>query len=112
MARGPREIARLIKAMGGNEFSAYGLCHLGDYEATLFSEHSHNRMFGERFIKKTSYDKLAEGYYTVKALVALGDRYHVDLPICETVYAMLYENLSPETALEELFSRSLKGEFV
>ena len=112
MARGPREIARLIKAMGGNEISAYGLCHLGDYEATLFSEHSHNRMFGERFVKNEPYDKLAEGYYTVKALVALGERYHVDLPICEAVYEMLYEGLSPETALEELFSRSLKSEFV
>ena len=112
MARGPREIARLIKAMGGKEISAYGLCHLGDYEATLFSEHSHNRMFGERFIQNASYDKLAEGYYTVKALVSLGERYHVDLPICEAVYEMLYENLSPERALEELFSRSLKSEFV
>lgn len=35
MSRGTREIARLIKAMGGNENSAYGLCHLGDYEATV-----------------------------------------------------------------------------
>ena len=112
MARGPREIARLIKAMGGNELSAYGLCHLGDYEATLFSEHSHNRMFGERFIRNEPYDKLAEGYYTVKALVALGERYHVDLPICKMVYGILYEGLAPETALEGLFSRSLKGEFV
>ena len=112
MARGPREIARLIKAMGGNELSAYGLCHLGDYEATLFSEHSHNRMFGERFIRNEPYDKLAEGYYTVKALVALGERYQVDLPICKMVYGILYEGLAPETALEGLFSRSLKGEFV
>ncbi len=112
MARGPREIARLIKAMGGNELSAYGLCHLGDYEATLFSEHSHNRMFGERFIRNEPYDKLAEGYYTVKALVALGERYQVDLPICKMVYGILHEGLTPETALEGLFSRSLKGEFV
>ena len=112
MARGPREIARLIKAMGGNELSAYGVCHLGDYEATLFSEHSHNRMFGERFIRNEPYDKLAEGYYTVKALVALGERYQVDLPICKMVYGILYEGLTPETALEGLFSRSLKGEFV
>ena len=29
MSRGTREIARLISAMGGNELSAYGLCHLG-----------------------------------------------------------------------------------
>lgn len=112
MARGPREIARLIKAMGGNELSAYGLCHLGDYEATLFSAHSHNRMFGERFIRGESYDQLAEGYYTVKALVALGERYHVELPICQAVYGLLYESQSPDTVLDGLFSRSLKGEFV
>ena len=51
MSRGAREIARLIKAMGGSELSAYGLCHLGDYEATVFSPHSHNRRFGEAFAK-------------------------------------------------------------
>ena len=69
-------------------------------------------MFGERFIRNEPYDKLAEGYYTVKALVALGERYQVDLPICKMVYGILYEGLTPETALEGLFSRSLKGEFV
>ena len=41
MSRGTREIARLISAMGGSELSAYGLCHLGDYEATVFSKFSH-----------------------------------------------------------------------
>ena len=51
MSRGAREVARLIKAMGGNELSAYGLAHLGDYEATLFSEYSHNRMYGEMLVK-------------------------------------------------------------
>ena len=33
MSRGTREVARLIQAMGGSQLSAYGLCHLGDYEA-------------------------------------------------------------------------------
>ena len=50
MSRGTREIARLIESMGGNGLSAYGLCHLGDYQATLFSQHSHNRRFGEAFL--------------------------------------------------------------
>lgn len=70
MARGTREIARLIDALGGNELSAYGLCHLGDYEATLFSPYSHNRMFGEKFVKNELYTDLAEGYYAVDALFA------------------------------------------
>ena len=51
MSRGAREISRLIGAMGGNELSAYGLAHLGDYEATVFSRYSRNRMFGERFVQ-------------------------------------------------------------
>ena len=111
MSRGTREIARLIDAMGGNELSAYGLCHLGDYEATVFSPYSHNRLFGERFITKEECDFLAEGYYTVKALVALSARYGIELPICQTIYAVLYEGADPETALGALFHRSLKQEF-
>ena len=69
MSRGTREISRLIKAMGGNELSAYGLCHLGDYEATLFSKYSHNRGFGEKFVRGEKFELLAEGVDTTKALV-------------------------------------------
>lgn len=111
MSRGTREIARLIKAMGGNELSAYGLCHLGDYEATIFSKYSHNRKYGEAFIKGEPYEKLAEGYYTVKALVALADKYNVELPICSAVYAILYENADAKETFDSLFTRSLKKEF-
>jgi glycerol-3-phosphate dehydrogenase (NAD(P)+) len=61
MARGAREVARLIHLMGGNELSAYGLCHLGDYETTLFSPYSNNRLFGESYVKGLPFSKLAEG---------------------------------------------------
>ena len=112
MARGAREVARLIKAMGGNELSAYGLCHLGDYEATVFSKFSHNRQFGESYVKGESYTDLAEGYYTAKAMMGLGKRYAVDLPITEAVYAVLYEGKDTATTLQALFDRQLKEEFV
>lgn len=111
MSRGTREVARLIDAMGGNELSAYGLCHLGDYEATVFSEFSHNRRFGEMFIRGEHSDDLAEGYFTVKAMVGLEKAYGVELPICHMVYEVLYENRDPKEALEALFTRSLKNEF-
>jgi glycerol-3-phosphate dehydrogenase (NAD(P)+) len=111
MSRGTREIARLIKAMGGNELSAYGLCHLGDYEATVFSEFSHNRRYGELFVKGEAYADLAEGYYTVKALAELGKSYEVDLPICNAVYDMLYENENASDVLDRLFLRCIKKEF-
>jgi glycerol-3-phosphate dehydrogenase (NAD(P)+) len=111
MSRGTREIARLIMAMGGNELSAYGLCHLGDYEATVFSPYSHNRQFGEAFIKGERYGELAEGYYTVKALMRLKEQYQVDLPICQGVYSILYEGKKPHEVMNELFTRSLSSEF-
>lgn len=111
MSRGTREIARLISKMGGNELSAYGLCHLGDYEATVFSKYSHNRMFGEMFIRGENLGKLAEGYYTAQALVELGEKYDVDLPICKTVYNVIYNNEDPRIALAKLFERSIKTEF-
>ena len=102
----------MIRAMGGNELSAYGLCHLGDYEATVFSKYSHNRQFGESYVKGEAYTDLAEGYYTVKAMMKLADRYKVDLPISAAVYAVLYESVPPKTAIDALFERSLKEEFV
>ena len=111
MSRGTREVARLIKAMGGNELSAYGLCHLGDYEATVFSKFSHNRTYGEMYVKGEKYDSLAEGYYTVKALVSLGKKYNVELPICNAVYDVLYNNKDTKESLDSLFSRKLKQEF-
>lgn len=111
MSRGTREVSRLIKAMGGNELSAYGLCHLGDYEATVFSQFSHNRRFGELFIKGEQYDKLAEGYYTVRAMMNLAKNYGVELPISKAVYEMLYQNKDPKETLNGLFARSIKNEF-
>ncbi len=112
MSRGTVEVSRFIKVMGGNEMSAYGLCHLGDYEATVFSKHSHNRMFGELFVKKEEYASLAEGYYTVKAMINIAKEKNVELPICQTVYNILYENKDPKEELDKLFMRSLKKEFM
>ena len=111
MARGAREVARLIHAMGGNELSAYGLCHLGDYEATLFSLHSQNRKFGESFIKQEPYSKLAEGAATVKALMKLSKEYNVEMPISKLVYDVIYNGVDYKTAMDALFTRDVKTEF-
>lgn len=111
MSRGTREVARLISKMGGNELSAYGLCHLGDYEATVFSKFSHNRAYGEAIVKGERFEKLAEGHYTSKAIVALAVKHGVDMPICRCVYSIIHEGKNADVALEELFGRSIKSEF-
>ena len=117
MSRGAREVARLIKAMGGNELSAYGLAHLGDYEATLFSEYSHNRMYGEMLVKGKKFEKLAEGVPTAAAMKKLGEKYGVDLPITCAVYDLCYGESEEDCRgrclklLAKLFARDTKSEF-
>lgn len=111
MSRGTHEIAKLIKAMGGNPFSAYGLAHLGDYQATLFSKHSNNRKYGESLITGEPCAKLAEGVKTSHALVNMGENHQVELPICKAVYEAVNGITEPEKAIAKLFLRKTKNEF-
>ncbi len=111
MARGAREISRLISACGGNPMSAYGLCHLGDYEATLFSEFSHNRKYGERFAKNQPFDKLAEGVDTSEALLSLAKKVGVELPITQTVFDVIHNKITKQEAIKQLFERDNLNEF-
>ncbi len=116
MSRGAWEVARLIKAMGGNEKSAYGLAHLGDYEATLFSEFSHNRGYGEALMKGKKFEKLAEGVPTAAAMKKLGEKYGIELPITNAVYELCYTEDEDyrkhgEKLLAKLFARETKSEF-
>lgn len=117
MARGAFEVAKLIKAMGGNPMSAYGLAHLGDYETTLFSPYSHNRMYGEMLAKGQHFGKLAEGVMTAKAMKELGDKYGIELPITSAVYEGCFNADDFDGANDcmnvilKLFERSTKNEF-
>lgn len=111
MARGTREISRLIKALGGNTITPYGLSHLGDFEATLFSPFSQNRKWGESFIKGEKFEKSAEGVANIKGFVALSEKNNVDMPITKALYNIVYENKDAEEELKNIFTRSLKYEF-
>ena len=112
MARGARELSRLVHAMGGDGDTIYGLSHLGDYEATLFSPHSNNRRYGEAVVRGTAGDfhKIAEGVYTAEALMALAAEYRVELPICTTVYEIVAHGCDPRAQLMQLFLRRNKSE--
>lgn len=110
MARGPYEASRLIRLLGGDGKSAYGLAHLGDYEATLFSPHSQNRRFGEAFVKNEEYALLAEGVPTLEAISRIGTS-TIELPITSTLQRILKREVSPLAGLNSLFLRPEKGEF-
>ena len=111
IARGSREMARLVKAMGGDELTIYGLSHIGDYEATLFSPFSNNRRFGEAFIKGQSFGKLAEGVATTESLLKLAEEYQVQMPISQAVYDCILAKKDPKELLSNLFLRDIKREF-
>lgn len=111
MARGTYEVSKLIKAAGGKPMSAYGLCHLGDYEATLFSEHSNNRKFGENFVKGVKFDKLAEGVKTSTALLNLAKKLNVDMPITKTVNDIIVKGKDYKKCFASLYSRPNTEEF-
>ncbi len=111
MARGAREISRLAAKLGGREITIYGICHLGDYQATLFSRHSRNRRCGECRITGEPYGELAEGVATARSLTRLSACLGVDLPICEAVNNVFEHNREPREILSELFLRSAKSEF-
>ena len=110
MARGTAELSRLVESLGGDKMTVYGLSHLGDYEATLFSKHSRNRMFGESFVTHKNFNKLAEGVETVGALIQLAKITGVDLPICRAIYNIIHDKQDPEEQLMQLFMRSTKAE--
>jgi glycerol-3-phosphate dehydrogenase (NAD(P)+) len=109
MARAPVEVGRIIEYFGGDKRTAYGLSHLGDYEATLFSKHSHNRRFGEALAKGIRFEKLAEGVATLNAVYQL--RNEIDIPICEVLYEVVYNKEDPKIMISKLFHRPTKKEF-
>ena len=110
MARGAAELSRLVAAMGGDAMTVYGLSHLGDYEATLFSLHSNNRRFGENFVRGLPSKKLAEGVSTAAALLVLGAKYKVELPITQADENVIRKKADPKEALLHLFLRTRKSE--
>jgi glycerol-3-phosphate dehydrogenase (NAD(P)+) len=124
MSRGSYEVSRLIEAMGGNRLTAFGMAHIGDYEATLFNQNSHNRRYGELYMKKYITDKkrfsleefnkeigTAEGVPTANAMYRLAQKYKIDMPITNAVYNVLYKNTEPMKELEKFFSRVECREF-
>ena len=53
---------------------------------------------------------IVEGYYTVDALNDIIIQNNLEMPISQSVYSILYENLSPKQAIMNLMSRDLTHE--
>ena len=68
-------------------------------------------MFGEMFAKGERYGKLAEGVATLRAVKLLADQAGIDMPICQALYKVIFEEADIKETIRRLFDRSLKREF-
>ena len=117
ITRGAAEMARLGRELGAEEATFAGLAGIGDLIATCVSPHGRNRGVGERLGRgETLQDvlgsmmKVAEGVHTARGIVQLARSHDVEMPICEAVSRILYEELAPRDALNELMTRELRFE--
>lgn len=117
MTRATAEIARLGGFMGAEPRTFAGLSGIGDLIATCVSKHSRNRHVGEeigrgRKLKEVLGEMVmvAEGVATTKSVHDLAAKYHVELPISEAVYRVLFEDKDPIAATADLMTRDAKNE--
>jgi glycerol-3-phosphate dehydrogenase (NAD(P)+) len=117
VTRGLVEITRLGKAMGAKEPTFGGLAGLGDLITTCVSPEGRNRTVGEQLGRGKKLDEIleqmdsvAEGVPTTRAVRELGKRFKVEMPITESVHAILFESKDVLNALSDLMSRDPKPE--
>lgn len=117
VTRGLGELTRLGVALGGKKETFYGLSGLGDLIVTCLSEHSRNRKAGKLIGQgktleeaKKEVGMVIESIDNIEVAYELGKQNNVYMPIVETVYQVLYENLDPRQAVKNLMTREKKSE--
>jgi glycerol-3-phosphate dehydrogenase (NAD(P)+) len=117
ITRGLAEMARLGVAMGGNPLTFGGLAGIGDLIATCSSRQSRNNSVGlalgrgqpiEEIL--ASMNMVAEGVKSSPSVLALAQRYGVEMPITEQVVAVCHEGVDAREALYALMTRTSKSE--
>jgi glycerol-3-phosphate dehydrogenase (NAD(P)+) len=117
ITRGLAELARLGMALGGDPLTFSGLAGMGDLVATCTSDKSRNRTVGVALGQGRKLDDIvaemkmvAEGVKSTEAVLELGRRHGVELPIAEQVGAVLYEGRTPSEIVPALMHRQAKAE--
>jgi glycerol-3-phosphate dehydrogenase (NAD(P)+) len=117
ITRGLREMMRLGLALGAQAETLTGLSGLGDLVLTCTDNQSRNRRFGMALAKaqnpaeaEAQIGQVVEGKGNALQVHQLAQHHHIDMPICDIVYRILYENLSPEAGVQALLLRPAKAE--
>ena len=117
ITRGLNEIIRLGVALGGKQETFMGLAGLGDLILTCTDNQSRNRRFGLALGQgkdiATATQEIGqeiEGISAARETFLLAIKLAIDMPITEQTYKVLYENMAPLTAVQNLLSREQKAE--
>ncbi len=117
ITRGLQEIIRLGTKLGGQTDTFMGLAGLGDLILTCTDDQSRNRRFGlalgqgknrEETIKEIGQE--IEGVSAARETYLLSVKHNIDMPITEQTYKVLYENIDPLNAVQNLLARHQKAE--
>ncbi|MBN2165535.1 MAG: NAD(P)H-dependent glycerol-3-phosphate dehydrogenase [Marinilabiliaceae bacterium] len=97
-----QEIKRFVDTVHPISRDIKSSAYLGDLLVTCYSQFSRNRTFGTMIgkgysVKSAQLEMLmiAEGYYAVKSIKEINDKYKVNMPITEAVYNIIYDKISP-----------------
>ncbi|HXF39973.1 MAG TPA: NAD(P)H-dependent glycerol-3-phosphate dehydrogenase [Blastocatellia bacterium] len=117
ITRGLAEVTRLALAEGARVETMAGLAGLGDLVLTCTGELSRNRHVGIELGRGRKLAdilgemrEVAEGVKTTRSIHELGRRLGIEMPITESIYALLYEDKPALEAANELMGRPLKRE--
>ena len=117
ITRGIAELARLGVAMGCNVHTFAGLAGIGDLIVTATSMHSRNNRAGiligkgetpEQAVKEVG--MVVEGMNALPAALELAAKYQVEMPIVQTVNAVVNKGMSAAEAVRSLMDRDPKNE--
>ena len=103
------EMRNFLYAVHGLDRDITDSVYLGDLLVTAYSRFSRNRTFGTMIGKgysvKTAQlemEMIAEGYYGTKCIHEINEKYKVNMPILDALYAILYERKSPTIEIRKL----------
>ncbi len=113
ITRGLAEIMRLGVAMGAKRETFMGLSGLGDLVLTCTDDQSRNRRFGlamaqgkNRKAAEEEIGQVVEGVHTANQVMHLAKQFNVEMPICEQVWRILNDEITPADAANKLLSRA------